>query len=394
MTRTFEVAELNKYISRLLSEDIILSNIKVSGEISNFNHHSSGHMYFSLKDNNSKIKAIMFKTYNEKMDLELYDGLEVVVEGYIDVYERDGQYQLYVKNVELSGIGELYLKYEKLKKQLEEEGLFDSFYKKKIPKYPNNIGIITSSTGAAVQDILNVLNRRYPIAKKYIYPTLVQGKDASREIIKALIIMDNYNLDTIILARGGGAIEDLFAFNDEDMARIIFAMKTPIITGIGHEIDFTIADFVSDLRAPTPSAAAEIATPDIESLKNTLNENIGEIISITKDKIKSENKNTDRVKRELDFLNPQSIVNDSYQSLDYLMDRIIRNNRIKDEYNRLAILEQKILSLDSNKALERGYSILLNEERKIVKSVTEIDEKNEYYLKLNDGEVDFKFKKI
>lgn len=391
MTRVFEVGELNKYISRLLSEDIFLSNIKVTGEISNFNHHTSGHMYFSLKDEDSKIKSIMFKTYNQNIDIELMDGLEVVIEGYIGVYEREGQYQLYATSIELAGIGELYLKYEELKKKLEEEGLFDSIYKKEIPKYPNKIGIITSATGAAIQDILNVIKRRYPIAKTYIYPTLVQGKEASQEIIKGLIYMDNYNLDTLILARGGGAMEDLFAFNDEELARIIFAIRTPIITGIGHEIDFTIADFVSDLRAPTPSAAAEIATPDMENLEEDLEENFNEINIIINDKIRTEADKVDRIKKELDFYNPQSIVNDNYQNLDYKIDILKRNSRIKDEYNRLNILEHRINNLDSNLLLNRGYSILMDKNRNIIKSKDKINEKESYIIKLQDGETGFQF---
>ena len=226
MNKVFKLSELTNYISRLISEDVFLSNLKVSGEISNFNHHSSGHMYFTLKDEHSKVRCIMFKSYNEKLDITLKDGMEVILKGNISVYEREGQYQLYVKSVEIAGMGNLFLEYERLKKELGEVGLFDPVYKKEIPKYPNRIGIVTSATGAALQDMLNVIKRRYPISKVYIYPTLVQGQEASKEIIKGLICLDNYNLDTIILGRGGGAIEDLFAFNDEDLAKIIFAMKT------------------------------------------------------------------------------------------------------------------------------------------------------------------------
>lgn len=391
MSRIFKIEELNKYINRLLSEDVFLSNIKVSGEISNFTHHSSGHMYFSIKDKKSKLKCIMFKSRNKDLDLELSDGLEIIATGNIEVYEPEGVYQLYVKNIEIEGAGDLFLQFTELKKKLDEAGLFDSIYKKEIPKYPNRIGIITSTTGAAIQDILNVIKRRYPIASIYIYPSLVQGKEAVEDVKKGLILLDNYNLDTIILARGGGAIEDLHVFNDEEMAKIIFAMNTPIITGIGHEIDFTIADFVSDLRAPTPSAAAELATPDINNLKLDLNNNIAEIISNVDYKMRNLNRDLDIIYKDIKFNSPQNLVNNYYQDLDYKYDRLKNITRLKDERNKIDILAHRLNSLDPNAALNKGYSILMDENRKIVKEIDKINDNELYTIKLRDGEIVFNF---
>lgn len=390
MDRVFEVKDLTGYISRLLSEDILLSDLKVSGEISNFTHHSSGHMYFSLKDDKSKIKCIMFKGYNQKLDFKPENGMEVIVSGNISVYEREGQYQLYVKSMEVSGMGDLYIEYEKLKSKLEEEGFFDQAYKKDIPAYPRKIGIVTSATGAAIRDILNVLNRRYPIAKIYIYPSLVQGKEASDEIIKGLITLDNYNLDTIILARGGGSLEDLFCFNDEDLAKVIFALKTPIISGIGHEIDFTIADFVADLRAPTPSSAAELASPDIRELKDNVNEIFQDIYSNILDNLYDEEKNLLSYKKDINHYSPQKMIYDSYQTLDYKWHKIIKNNRLDLEKARLDLLSQRIDSVNPLTILNRGYSILLKE-NDIIYSKKDINEEDIYNLKLKDGEVNFKF---
>lgn len=390
MDKVFEVQELTNYIGRLLSEDIFLSRLKVAGEVSNFNHHSSGHMYFTLKDDRSKLKCIMFKGYNQKLDFDLENGMDVVLEGSISVYEREGQYQIYVKSIELAGMGELYLEYERLKKQLEEEGLFDLAYKKTIPQYPRRIGLVTSATGAAIQDILNVMGRRYPLAEVFICPSLVQGKEASEEIISALITLDNYDLDTIILARGGGAIEDLFVFNDEDLARIIFALKTPIITGIGHEIDFTIADFVADLRAPTPSAAAELATPDADILADKLDEKFNSILSLTRKKLDDSRQTLLGFTKDINYYNPQLMVNESYQNLDFKLDRLIRDYRLEEEKSRLDLLGQRIASIDPRTILNRGYSILI-EDQIIVDSLDKVNEESTYKLKLRDGEVEFKF---
>ena len=265
--KALKVSQVNNYIKRVFTSDMILSNLSVEGEISNFKHHYSGHMYFSLKDEKSKIKCIMFKSDNESLKVQLENGSKVIATGYVSVYEKEGDYQFYIRHVKESGVGNLYKMFEDLKKKLELEGLFNESKKKPIPFMPRKIGVVTSSSGAAIKDIINVIQRRFPPTDILIYPTLVQGNQAAKEICQGLTYFDNReDIDLIITGRGGGAMEELFAFNDEEVARTIHGLKKPIISAVGHETDFTIADFVADLRAPTPSAAAELAVPELGSL--------------------------------------------------------------------------------------------------------------------------------
>ena len=261
------VTELNSYIKRIFDSDRLLGAITVKGEISNLTNHRSGHIYFSLKDEGGQVKAVMFRSYAEKLKFMPEDGMKVIVRCSVSVYPQSGIYQLYVTSMQPDGIGALYLAYEQLKARLEAEGLFSSEFKKEIPAIPERIGVITSPTGAAVRDIINVIGRRFPLAKIYLYPSLVQGDGADGNLIAALDYFDKTKLvDVIIIGRGGGSIEDLWAFNSEWLARKIFECSIPVISAVGHETDFTICDFVSDLRAPTPSAAAELAVPDIREL--------------------------------------------------------------------------------------------------------------------------------
>ena len=264
---TFSVSELNGYIKRIIESNRTLASVTVKGEISNFTAHRSGHFYFSLKDSEGQIKAVMFRSRAQTLRFMPESGMKVIVHGSVSVYERDGVYQLYASSIQPDGIGALYLAYEQLKEKLYKNGIFDPAHKMPLPKYPEKIGVITSPTGAAVRDIINVLKRRYPIASIYLYPSLVQGDGAEEDLIKAVDYFDRSNLcDVIIIGRGGGSIEDLWAFNSEKLAMRIFDCKIPIISAVGHETDFTICDFVADMRAPTPSAAAEISAPDIAEL--------------------------------------------------------------------------------------------------------------------------------
>jgi len=268
---TYTVTQVNKYIKKILDNDFILSNIMIKGEISNFKNHSSGHLYFSLKDESSNIKCVMFKGQTLSLKFKPEDGMKVVISGYISAYERDGQYQLYCDFMELDGIGDLYAKYEKLKEKLANEGLFDEARKKKLPLLPKSVGVITSSTGAVIRDILNVSLRRFPKANIKLFPSSVQGENAYLEIIHQLELINEKNLaDVIIIARGGGSIEDLWNFNSEELAYAISKSKIPVVSAVGHETDFTICDFVSDLRAPTPSAAAELVFPIYDELSYKL----------------------------------------------------------------------------------------------------------------------------
>lgn len=267
----FSVSELNSYIKQLLDGDRRLSAVTVKGEISNFKYHSSGHLYFSLKDADSQIKAVMFRSSAVRLKFMPESGMKVIIRGSISVYARDGAYQIYVSSMQPDGIGALYLAYEQLKERLYLEGLFDEVHKRPIPEIPESVGVITSPTGAAVQDIINVTGRRFPLAKIYLYPVLVQGDGAEEQLVRAVDYFDRSGLvDVVIIGRGGGSIEDLWAFNSERLARRIFDATVPIISAVGHETDFTICDLVSDLRAPTPSAAAELAVPDVRELSMRL----------------------------------------------------------------------------------------------------------------------------
>ena len=291
--KPLKVSEVNGYIKRIIAGDIVLSNLQVEGEISNFKHHYSGHMYFSLKDDKSKIKCVMFKSDNENIGIKLEEGTKVTASGYVSVFDREGDYQIYIRNIETRGTGDLYKAYENLKNKLQKEGLFDEKNKKEIPFLPKKIGIVTSGTGAAIKDIVSIIRRRYPPCNLLIYPTLVQGINAPKELINGLNYLDNLeDVDLIIAGRGGGSIEELFAFNDEDLARTIYNLKKPIISAVGHESDYTIADFVADLRAPTPSAAAELAVPDMSFLYDNLNSKYRSLMNYY-------NKTIETVKNEL-----------------------------------------------------------------------------------------------
>ena len=256
------VAALTRYIKYKIDNDANLNEVYIKGEISNFKHHSRGHFYFTIKDEESRINAIMFASSTKNINFEPIDGMKVLVKGRISVFEQTGNYQIYVTDMMEDGIGNLYALFEKLKKDLEKEGLFDKAHKKQIPKIPNRIGVVTAPTGAAIKDIISTINRRYPLCEVILFPSLVQGREAKDDIVRNIKIADTYNLDTLIVGRGGGSLEDLWAFNEEVVARAIYECKTPVISAVGHEIDFTISDFVSDVRAATPTGAAELAVPD------------------------------------------------------------------------------------------------------------------------------------
>ena len=264
------VTQLTKYIKYRLDNDQNLMKVYLKGEISNFKAHSRGHLYFTIKDENTRINAIMFSTYASKLNIVPLDGMKVLVTGKISVYEPSGNYQIYVESLEEDGVGNLYIAFEELKKKLEKEGLFDKSKKKKIPLIPQKIGIITAPTGAAIKDILSTIKRRWPLAETILFPSLVQGKEAANDIVRNIELSKNYDLDVLIIGRGGGSIEDLWCFNEEIVARAIFNLDTPVISAVGHEIDFTICDFVADLRAPTPTGAAELAVPNINDIINFL----------------------------------------------------------------------------------------------------------------------------
>ena len=403
------ISDLNRYIKAKFDVDGNLNEVHLKGEISNFKHHTRGHFYFTLKDENSRIAAVMFNFNASKVNFEPEDGMKVFVTGRIGVYEATGSYQIYVTDMSVDGIGNLYLEYEKLKKKLAALGLFDQSHKRAIPKFPKTIGIITAPTGAAIRDIISTIKRRYPIAKTILFPALVQGEGAKESVTRQLKKAQEYDLDVIICGRGGGSIEDLWCFNEEAVAMAIYNSKIPVISAVGHEIDFTIADFVADLRAPTPTGAAEMAVPNITDLNNYLNQlkirstkAVENIIIVKENQVKTlENKQI--------LKNPLSIYEIKEQKLDNLLDRLnlYINNKIKEDtlkYKKIIdnvlfkepskILNQKeykfnillktITVLNPMRLLESGYSIV-NQEDTVITSIDSINISDLLTVTLKDG---------
>ena len=381
------VTELNRYIKEKIAGDEALSNIIVKGEISNFKNHYTGHMYFTLKDENSLIKCIMFKTYAQQLNFMPKDGMKVFVLGGVSVFERDGIYQIYVKAMQEDGIGALYRKYEELKKDLETKGLFGQEHKQKIPKMPKVIGVLTSQTGSVIRDIINVSTRRNPNVYIRLLPVPVQGEDAASKIVKGIKKMNEENLaDVLILARGGGSLEDLWPFNEEEVAYAIYESKIPIISAVGHETDFTIADFVADLRAPTPSAAAELAVPDIyeitqkiASFQNRLRLSLNKKLEIMK--LRYEKCMSSAV-----FKDPTRMISDYYLKVDRQIKRLekVIENKKQTEKEKYVKLVSKLDALSPLKTLTRGYSII-ESDNKIVKSVNDLHKGQNIEIRLVDG---------
>lgn len=387
--KILSVSQVNMYIKALLDEIPQVKNVYICGEISNFKHYyNSGHMYFTLKDDKSQLKAVMFKNDNYRLKFTPENGMKVICFGQVGVYERDGVYQLYCRDMQPDGVGALTIAFEQLKVQLAQEGLFDEEHKKAIPKFPQKIGVATSKMGAAVEDIKNVISRRYPLCEIIIVPTMVQGESAAQDIADSIRFIDeNLGVDTIIVGRGGGSLEDLWAFNTEIVARAVYACKTPIISAVGHETDFTISDFVSDMRAPTPSAAAELAVPDIKSLIFQLN-NFSVSIEKSLDFKISQCENS--IKRYKDFFS-KSNVDLFYANIRDKMAQY--NEKLKDSITR--IIENQTNTLSKNaemldnlshlKILSRGYSVVKNEKFDIVTDSENINVGDNVEIILSNG---------
>ena len=381
------VTDLNKYIKDKIDKDEVLNNVLVKGEISNYKHHYTGHLYFTLKDENSLIKCIMFKGYATNLKFEPKDGMKVTILGSVSVFERDGVYQIYVKAMQEDGIGSLYKAYEEMKAKLEKEGLFDQSHKKKIPLMPKCIGVLTSNTGAVIRDIINVSTRRNPNVYIKLLPVPVQGEGAAEKIVDAINLMNEKKLaDVIIVARGGGSLEDLWPFNEEIVARAIYNSDLPVISAVGHETDFTIADFVADLRAPTPSAAAELAVPNILDLKIKLEGYNNRYKLALKKKVEFMKLRYEKCMNSRVFKEPLQKINEKYILLDMKVKSI--QNSISNIYNsKKTNMIKHIAKLDALsplKTLTRGYSIVQTN-GKIVKSINQIKKDDEIDIKLIDG---------
>jgi len=340
-----KITDLNNYIKTMFEENTFLRKVYLKGEISNFKNHTRGHLYFTLKDDSSRISAVMF--YNNALSLSFKpeDGMNVLVEGRISCYPAQGTYQIYVEKMEMDGLGNLYIEYEKLKKKLAQEGLFDQKYKKPIPKFPTKIGIITASTGAAIRDILSTIKRRYPICETILFPSLVQGALAAPDIVRQIKKANEYDLDVIICGRGGGSIEDLWAFNEEIVARAIFESKIPIISAVGHEVDFTIADFVADLRAPTPTGAAEMSVPTKLDIINLIEEKKIRLNTCIQNELKNKTLKIKSLEDSFVLKNPMSLYEIKEQKLDTLFESLNKNISLKlhDLKNKLNVVENNYI---------------------------------------------------
>lgn len=390
------VSELNLFIKNMFDSNRLLSSIYVRGEISNFVNHRSGHLYFSLKDEEGQIRSVMFRSSAARLKFVPENGMRVTVYGSITVFPRDGSYQIYVTSMQPDGIGALYLAYEQLKKRLGEEGLFDDVHKKIIPEFPSKIGVVTSPTGAAIRDIINVLGRRYPLATVYIYPALVQGDGAEQSLINGIDYFDKSSLvDTIIIGRGGGSIEDLWAFNSEMLARRIFECRIPVISAVGHETDFTICDFVSDMRAPTPSAAAELSAPDVRELTMR-------VAALSDRADRSLIRLTEKMRERLNALISRRSITHPHEWIESMREKtdayLSRLNTafvsvIDSHKQSLAAMLGKLDVLNPLSVLQRGYSVV-EKDGKVVGSVEHVKENDTINIRLRDGYVSVTARKI
>ena len=403
------VSQLTRYIKYKIDNDLHLNEVFLKGEISNFKAHSRGHFYFTLKDEGSRINAVMFASSTKNIKFIPQDGMKVLVTGKISVFEANGGYQIYVNDMLEDGVGNLYIAFEQLKKKLEEEGLFDQSKKKPISKFPKRVGVVTAPTGAAIKDIISTIKRRWPLTEILLFPSLVQGEEAAQDIVKQIKLSENYEIDTLIVGRGGGSIEDLWPFNEEIVARAIYECKTPIISAVGHEIDFTIADFVADLRAPTPTGAAELAVPAITDITNyinqlqiRLNKSIQTKLTINKQKLKE-------ITSRYIFTNPITIYQTKEMLFDSLLDRLkyattnlvtIKEkqfDRIKNSYifknpyqlldkksNKYLQLISKLETLSPLLTLKRGYT-MTKLDNKVITSSKDTRKGDKLEIEFSDG---------
>lgn len=412
------ISELNRYLKTKFENDTNLRMVYLKGEISNFKAHTRGHYYFTLKDETSRLNAVMFSYHTGNLKFMPCDGMKVLVVGRISVYEQTGSYQIYVENMAEDGIGNLYVAFEKLKKDLAKEGLFNPEHKKRIPRMPKKIGIVTASTGAAIRDILTTIKRRYPICETILFPALVQGNDAAADIVKKIELANTYDIDTLIVGRGGGSLEDLWPFNEEIVARAIYNSRVPVISAVGHEIDFTIADFVADLRAPTPTAAAELAVPDTSTILNYLETAKGRSYQAINNTINNYQTRINNVANSYILKKPTAMYEILEQKLDNLIDKlnkeiniVIDNNKVrlfkssnsyiltnpsmlyKFKEQALLGLTEKLEVLNPISTLNRGYGIV-KKDNVVVSSIANVNDNDDIVINLKDGNIYSKVVKV
>ncbi|MBH1940206.1 exodeoxyribonuclease VII large subunit [Mobilitalea sibirica] len=389
MNQALTVTEINQYIKNMFLKDRVLNRIYVKGEVSNCKYHTSGHIYFTLKDAQGQLACVMFAGQRKGLAFRMEEGQSVIILGSINVYERDGKYQLYASEIRLDGLGILYEKFEKLKKELAEEGLFNQAHKKPIPLYPQKVGIVTASTGAAIQDIINISKRRNPYVQLILYPALVQGAGAAQSVVKGINVLDKLGVDTIIIGRGGGSIEDLWAFNEEIVARAVYSCKTPIISAVGHETDITISDYVADLRAPTPSAAAELAVNDymayltmLRDYQRNITKALGQKITLNQSKLKE-------FKLRLYYASPAYQIKQKRQFMMDIEQKLQNgmNRRLRDSRHRLELFIAKLEGLSPLSKLSKGYALVVGEDNKPIHSIGKVSKSQLLTISLLDGDI-------
>ena len=387
MRNVYTVKQVNAYIKNMFTQDFMLNRIYIKGEVSNCKYHTSGHLYFSLKDESGTIACVMFAGQRSGLSFRMQEGQQVIVLGSVSVYERDGRYQVYAKEIVLDGAGLLYEKFIKLKKELEEMGMFAPEYKKPIPRFAKKVGVVTAKTGAAIQDIINITHRRNPYVQLILYPTLVQGESAAVNIAAGIDYLDTLGLDVIIVGRGGGSIEDLWAFNEECVAMAIFRCETPVISAVGHETDFTIADFVADLRAPTPSAAAELAVFEYDTFENTLNLFAAQLSQSMQALIESRKKELEHAKLSLKVSHPSVRLKAQSETLKQYEVQIKRQimHLIDQKKAQLSIAAAKLEAQSPLKKVGGGYAFLTDENKKPVCSVNQMTPQTTFFAYLSDG---------
>ena len=396
MKQAYSVGQVNRYVKNMFTQDFFLQKIYVKGEVSNCKYHTSGHIYFSLKDETGTLSCVMFAGHRRGLAFSMKDGDKVVVGGSVDVYERDGRYQLYAKEISLEGAGVLYERFLQLKQELEDMGMFAQEYKQPIPKFIRRLGVVTAPTGAAVQDIRNIAYRRNPYIQIILYPALVQGADAAQSIVKGIQTLDRLGVDVIIVGRGGGSIEDLWAFNEEIVARAIFECTTPVISAVGHETDFTIADFVADLRAPTPSAAAELAVADQRSVVESMlfyKRRMDRAMDAKMDKYRGILRN---YQIRLGYLSPESRLREQRQQLADLEEALAdaMQLKIKESRHRMALYLERFAGLSPLKKLNQGYSYVSDCNNRTVTSVEQVKNGDTLYISVTDGSIEAKISGI
>lgn len=387
MQNIYSVSWVNAYIKNMISQDFMLQSLYVKGEASNVKYHSSGHLYFTLKDGKGAMACVMFAGNRNGIHFRLEEGMQIVVSGNVDVYERDGKYQLYAKEITLAGIGQLYEKFERLKKELEEMGMFDPIYKQEIPRYIKRLGVVTAPTGAAVRDIISITKRRNPGVEIILYPAIVQGEQAAASIVKGIRTLEQMDVDVMIVGRGGGSIEDLWAFNEEAVARAVFDCEIPVISAVGHETDITIVDFVADLRAPTPSAAAELAVFELDRVSDNLNTAKTRLYTAMKRRLEEYKLKKRAYETSLLALSPEAKLKEQRMQLIHMEERMenAMDGRIDQAKHRMALLAQRLDGLSPLKKLSSGYAFIRDGQGKSIKNIGQLKQEDEITLHVIGG---------